>query len=283
MPYCFLDGAILPEAEARIDPRDRGFLYSDGLFETYRTYRRRPFRLGEHWERLAASARFLGISPPPADLGALADRLLEANGLADAVVRLTLTRGREPLGPRPGPGSPTLLAQVRPLRPGLGTLLAQGCAGRRLPWPLRARGLPLHSHKTLAYLPSVLALGAVGAEEEPIVENTEGHVAEGATANVFWVREGRLRTPAVEAGCLPGVARRLVLAEAAGLGLPVEEGFFPWGDLEGAQEAFLTNSAVEVVPLVRLDAAPVGDGRPGPVTRRLQAAYRRKVEAEVDG
>ncbi|MEW6487648.1 MAG: aminotransferase class IV [Thermodesulfobacteriota bacterium] len=283
MPYCFLDGAILPESEARIDPRDRGFLYSDGLFETYRTYRGRSFRLGEHWSRLGASARVLGITPPTVDPAALTARLLEANGLADAVVRVTLTRGCGPPGPRPGPGSPTLLAQVRPLRSGLAELWEQGCSGARLPWPLRARGLPLHSHKTLAYLPTVLALGAVGAGEEPILENTEGHVAEGATTNVFWVRKGCLRTPAEGAGCLPGVARRLVLQEARGMGLPLEEGFFPWGDLAAADEAFLTNSAVEVLPLVRLGEAPVGDARPGPVTRRLQTAYRERVEAEVGG
>jgi branched-subunit amino acid aminotransferase/4-amino-4-deoxychorismate lyase len=283
LPCCFLDGAILPESEARIDPRDRGLLYSDGLFETYRTYRGRPFRLGEHWDRLVASARVLGITPPTVDPVALTARLLTANGLADAVVRVTLTRGREPVGPRPGPGFPTLLAQVRPLRAGLAELWERGCSGARLPWPLRARGLPLHSHKTLAYLPTVLALGAVGAGEEPILENTEGHVAEGATTNVFWVRQGRLCTPAVGAGCLPGVARRLALEEARGMGLPLEEGFFPWGELAAAAEAFLTNSAVEVLPLVRLGEAPVGDGRPGPVTRRLQAAYRERVAAEVGG
>ena len=108
-------------------------------------------------------------------------------------------------------------------------------------------------------------------------------MAEGATTNVFWVREGGLRTPAEGAGCLPGVARRLVLEEALGMGLTLEEGYFPWGDLAAADEAFLTNSALEVLPLVRLGGAPVGDARPGPVTRRLQAAYRKRVEAEVGG
>ncbi len=281
--YCLIDGDLEPEAEAAVPVRDRGLLYGDGLFETFRAYRGHPFRLGEHWERLAASASFLGIRLPALDPEALVARLLTANGLADATVRVTLTRGDEPSGPRPGggAGAPRVLVQARPLRPGLEELARRGGAGRRLPWPLRAGGLPLHAHKTLAYLPSVLALGAVGADEEPLLENTAGHVAEGATTNLFWVSGGRLRTPAPEAGCLPGIARGLVLGAAREQDRGVEEGLFPWTDLAGAEEAFLTNSVVEVVPLVRLDGAPLGSGEPGPVTRSLQAAYRARVEAEM--
>lgn len=283
--YCLIDGDLVAEAEAAVPVRDRGLLYGDGVFETLRAYRGRAFRLGEHWARLSASAAFLGIGLPALDPEDLVARLLRANGLGDATVRVTLTRGDEPSGPRPGKGAggPRLLAQARPLRPGLGDLARSGGAGRRLPWPLRARGLPLHVHKTLAYLPSVLALGRVGPDEEPLLENVEGHVAEGATSNVFWVAGGRLRTPALEAGCLPGIARGLVLGTAREQDRGVEEGLFPWADLASAEEAFLTNSVVEVVPLVRLDGAPLGSGEPGPVTRSLQAAYRARVEDEVGG
>lgn len=275
---CLLNGRLLPEPDARVPALDRGLLYADGLFETLRCYGGRPFLLAEHWARLSASAAFLGIPFPAVDPAALVARLLGANGLADASVRLTLTRGSLPAGPRPaGAGEPTLLVQARRLRPDLGRSAEAGIGGCRLPWPLRARGLPLQGHKTLCYLPSVLALGAVPAGEEPLLETTEGHLSEGATTNIFWVRGGRLFTPHLDCGCLPGVARRLVLSLAADAGIPVEEGFYPASDLADADEAFVTNSVVEVTPLVRLDGAALGDGRPGPATRGLQAAYRREV------
>jgi branched-subunit amino acid aminotransferase/4-amino-4-deoxychorismate lyase len=204
--------------------------------------------------------------------------VLDANGLADASVRITLTRGPLPAGPRPGPAtSPTLLVQARPLRPDLDRLASHGLEARRLPWPLRARGLPLQGHKTLAYLPSVLALGAVPEGTEPLLETTEGHLSEGATTNVCWVRGGRLFTPHLDCGCLPGIARGLALCLAGELGIPSEQGCYPAADLADADEAFVTNSVIEVVPVVQLDGKSIGVGTPGPVTRRLQASYRARV------
>ena len=275
---CLLNGELVAEEEARVPALDRGLLYGDGLFETFRVYDGRPFALEEHWERMETSCRVLGMPPPPPDPAGLLRPLIEAGGLGDGVVRVTWTRGPDPRGPRPGPAPcPTLLAQVRPLPPGLRERQEAGVEARRVPWPLRARGLPLQEHKTLAYLPSVLALGRVPAGTEPLLETTEGHLSEGATANLFWVRGGRLLTPHPEAGCLPGIARALVMDLAEALGLPVEEGLFPASDLAGADEAFLTSSVVEVTPVVAVDGWPVGTGRPGPWTRRLQQAYRRRV------
>ncbi|MHB8765660.1 MAG: aminotransferase class IV [Deferrisomatales bacterium] len=283
--HCWLDGRLVSEAEANVSAVDRGLLYADGLFETVRVYGGRAFRLAAHWKRLAASARALGLPVPDLDPAAGIAQVLAANQLTEASVRLTLTRGSEPGGPRPAPGpegTPTLLVQARPLRPTLAAQAEAGLAGRRLPWPLRARGLWLQNHKTLAYLPSVVALGQVPAGEEPILENTEGHLAEGATTNLFWVRGRRLFTPCPEAGCLPGLARALVLELAPGLGLETEAGFYPAGELLGADEAFVTNSVVEVLPLVAVDGRPVADGRPGPTTRALQQAYRATVTRELD-
>ncbi len=281
-PRCWLDGRLRLEARARVTAGDRGLLYADGVFETLRAYGGRAFGLPEHWQRLTASAEALGLPLPPADPGAIVHRVLAANRHQDASVRLTLTRGAEPPGPRPDPaGRPTLLVQARPLRPDLAARAQDGVAGRRLPWPLRARGLWLQQHKTVAYLPSVVALGRVPPGEEPLLENTDGHLAEGATSNLFWVRGGRLYTPHPEAGCLPGVTRARVLAFASTLSIPWEEGFFPAADLLGAEEAFVTNSVIEVTPLVAVDGRPVGGGRPGPVTRALQGAYRIAVAREL--
>ena len=276
--YCLLNDRILPECDARVPALDRGFLYADGLFETLRAYGSRPFLLAEHWARMVASAAFLGLPVPSADPAGWIERVLQANALSDASVRITLTRGPLPAGPRPaGAGEPTFLVQARTLRPHLQRLSAEGLEARRLPWPLRARGLPLQGHKTLAYLPSVLALGAVPEGVEPLLETTEGHVSEGATTNVFWARGGRLCTPHPDCGCLPGITRRLVLSLTARLGIPAEEGLYPAAALAEADEAFVTNAVVEVTPLVRLDGAAVGNGSPGLLTRRLQQAYRDEV------
>lgn len=281
-PTCWLDGRLVPEAEAQISAFDRGFLYADSLFETLRVYGGQAFRLAAHEQRLTASARVLGLPLPDLDPPAVVARLLEANGLADASVRVTVTRGPSLAGPRPSPGgAPTLLLQARPLRPGLAAQAQDGLAARRLPWPLRARGLWLQTHKTGAYLSSVVALGQVLPDEEPILENTDGQLAEGATSNLFWVRGSRLFTPHPDAGCLPGVTRALVLELAPALGLATDEGFFPATDLAGADEAFLTNSVIEVTPLVTVDGRPVAGGLPGPVTRALQQAYRATVAREL--
>ncbi len=279
---CLIDGELVPDAEARVSVYDRGFLYADGLFETLRVYRGRPFRLQDHWARLAESARFLALPMPTADPAALIGQLVEATGTQDGAVRFTLTRGQTPRGPRPAGGtSGTLVVQMRPLPADLERRTVEGIGLRRTPWPLRARGLPLQGHKTLAYLSSVLALGAAGADEEAVLWNTHGHLCEGATSNLFWSSGGRLCTPHPDTGCLRGVARETVLGLAGTLGLDLDEGHFGAEALAGADEAFLTNAVVEVVPAVRLDGRPVGSGAPGPVTRALQDAYRRRVEGSL--
>lgn len=276
---CLIDGEILPESEARVSVHDRGFLYADGVFETLRVYRGRPFLVKEHWARLADSARFLDLPVPGANLEEWIGRLVEATGLRDSAARLTLTRGSNPRGPRPSAESPgTVVVQVRRLPPDLERRAEEGVELRRAPWPLRARGLPFQEHKTLAYLPSVLALGAVNASEEAVLWNTHGHLCEGATSNLFWVAGGRLYTPHPEAGCLRGIARATVLNLAVELGLGLAEGHFGPEALARADEAFITNSVVEVLPATRFDGNLLGSGSAGPVTRSLQTAYRKRVE-----
>jgi len=279
--YAWIDGRIVPETEAAVPAADRGFLYGDGLFETVRVYGGRAFRLAEHWARLASSAAFLGLPPPPAPAPVVTG-LVDANRAPDAVVRFTWTRGPLPAGPRPGPaGRPLLLATLRPLPADLADRRDRGMEARTLPWPLRARGLPLQGHKTLAYLDSVLALGRVPPGAEPLLTTTEGHLAEGATSNLFWIREDRLFTPHPDTGCLPGIAREVILRLARAAGLRLDEGFYEPRHLVESDEAFLTNSVVEVVPLVSVDDRPVGSGVPGPRTRWFQRAYARLVQAET--
>jgi len=280
---CLIHGELVVESAARVAALDRGFLYADGLFETLRVYGGRPHRLADHRARMADSAAFLGLPPPPEELADLVARVLEANGLVEAAVRITWSRGHLPAGPRPAAVGllPTLLVQTRPLPEDLAAAARDGVAACLLPWPSRCRHSPLHHHKTLAYLSSVLALGAVEPGVEPLLTNSHGELAEGATANLFWVCGGAVYTPHAEAGCLPGITRRVVLERARAAGLPVHEGFFPVAALAVADEAFLTNAVREVLPLVTLGGSPLGSGAPGPVTRQLQRAYAVDVAADA--
>jgi len=267
-----------------ISPFDRGFLYADGVFETLRVYGGKPFRLADHWSRMTASARFLGFDAPVIDPELLISKLVKANQASSASIRITLTRGMKPAGPRPGDCSatkPTLFIQLRDLRPGLAATAENGAAGKRLAHPLRAKGIPFFAHKTLCYLPNILALGEAGNGVEPIIENTDGHVAEGATSNIFWIKDGALYTPAIEAGCLAGVTRKIALALARADGVRVSEGFFPARNLLEADEVFITNSVIEIAPLVSLDGQSIAGGKPGPLTRRLQTAYVNLVKKET--
>ncbi|BDG60458.1 aminotransferase class IV [Caldinitratiruptor microaerophilus] len=260
--------------------RDRGLLLGDGLFETARIYAGRVPLLERHLQRLREGAAVLGI-PVPRGIEEAALRTVAACAVRDGVLRVTLTRGPGPRGlDLPPEPAPTLLVQVEPF------------AGRA-PEPLRAALVslrrdsrsPLTRLKTTSSLASVLARAearAAGAGEALLL-NTDGFVAEGAATNLFWVRDGVLRTPATAAGCLPGIARGLVLELARALGLPVAEGLFPPDDLAAADEAFLTSALLELAPLAGVTTAPSVSApweraprwpAPGPVTARLAAAYR---------
>lgn len=273
----WLNGRILRGQNARIRVTDRGLLYGDGLFETVRTYGGYPFLLAAHLARLRRSGRALGI-PIPGSIAywrRVIARVLVANRLTDAAVRLTVTRGTASgLGPPKRP-RPTLLLHVRPLDRGLGAAQAQGIAACLLSFDRGAAAFT--AHKTLAYLPAVLGrreAQRLGVQDGLYV-TANGLVTEATTANLFVWHGNRLRTP--RTGALPGIARRVVMELARAQGWTVEERPVPRELLTNAGELFLTSSVVEVLPLVRIQNRPVGDGRPGPVTRTLQQAYRLRV------
>jgi branched-chain amino acid aminotransferase len=287
----YLNGEFLPRDAARISPFDRGFLYGDGLFETVRAYAGRPFRLDAHLDRLAASAEALTIpAPDRAKLTGVVDELIRRNNLADAVVRIALSRGEHAgrLWPT-APAETTLLVEARPLRPYPTELYERGadCLVASVPHDA-ASGL--RRHKTANYLPSILAKReAVEREaDEAILLDPAGDVAEGATSNVFCVRHGRLMTPPLDLNILPGVTRATVIGLARDAGLNVAEARFGLPALATADEVFLTNSLMELLPVRRIFFC---DGRscieaedhtlapcPGPVTRRLAERYRENVE-----
>lgn len=273
----WLNGRLVRGRNARIPTTDRGLLYGDGLFETLRAYGGGAFLLAAHLARLRRSGRALGI-PVPGNLAywhRAITRVLAANRLTEAAVRLTVTRGTAPgIVPHARP-RPTLLLQARPLDRGLGAAQARGITACLLPFN---RGSAVFiEHKTLAYLPAVLGrreAHRLGAQEGLYV-TPEGLVTEATTANLFVCHRERLRTP--RTGALPGITQQVVMDLARAHGWRVEERPVPRPLLSAADEVFLTSSVVEVLPVVRIGNRTVGDGQPGPVTRALQEAYRVRV------
>lgn len=277
--WVWLDGRFRPASQAKISIFDRGFLYGDAVFETLRCYGGLPFQWRRHERRLAASLRAFGIPRPRHDLRAAVAELQRRRRMPDAVVRITVTRGvGEGLLPPDDP-VPTVLVTLRPVPPGLIEQRRTGIAAAILPFG-QGRGGVAQGHKTTFYLAAVLGrryARAQGAHEGIYIEDRE-EVSEATSANLFLVRRGRLETTAPSSGSLPGITRDLVLAEAERLGLRVRIGRLSVGALRDAEEVFLTNSVIEIQPVVRLDHRLVGSGTPGPLTRLLQDRYARLVE-----
>lgn len=271
----WLDGRLIDTARAAIPAQDRGFLYGDAVFETVRIYGGVPFLWPQHERRLAASLRAFAIPRPRADLRAAALAVLRARGLADAAVRVTVTRGSgEGLIPPPNV-QPRVLVSAREIPSELPELRERGVAIVLLPFG-HGRGAVTDGHKTTAYLPAVLGKMRAAARRafEGVYVERDGTVSEGTTSNLFAVRRGRLLTPSLDEGCLPGVTRSVVLRLAAEAGVPVDTVPLRAARLHEMDELFLTASTIEVMPVVRVDGARVAGGKPGPVTRLLQERYR---------
>lgn len=281
----YLNGALIPEAEARISPLDRGFTLGDGVFETMVAREGRVFRLADHLDRLAEGGRVLGLSLPTADtLGDAVARTLRANGLPAAVARLTVSRGLDQGRGLAisGDASPTVVVRVSPH----GGFAPPSAAALRVivSQVRRNEGSPTSTVKTLAYADGVLARREAHRSEadDALLVNGRGTLACASSSNIFVVAGGVLTTPPGEDGALPGVARRTVLELARTLGVPSAEA--PVGsNLEGVEEVFLTNVVTGIVPVGLVANRAVGASCPGPVTARLAEAYRDFFEREVGG
>jgi branched-chain amino acid aminotransferase len=279
-----VDGELVSGAEATVSVRDRGFMYGDAAFETLRAYGGTPFRWGAHADRLARTCETLGFRdalPAPSDLRKRVTETLSANDLQEAYVRLSVTRGVQPGKLTPGEQvDPTVVVVVSDLPRGgrEGERVWDGPAQVRTVDTERVPDAALPSAaKTHNYLNGILARLELrgSAVDEALMCSGEGYLAEGATSNLFFVRDGTLRTPAATLPLLPGVTREVVLECAAELGVPVEQGRYEPGALASATEVFLTNSTWELRPVTDVDGH---EFEAGPVTRRLQAAYDERVE-----
>jgi D-amino acid aminotransferase len=277
--YVFLNGRIVEARRATVSVYDRGLLYGDGLFETMRGYRGRAFAIAEHFHRLRTSADILGLPVPDLDWPAVIGELLRRNGLQrrDAWVRLTITRG--PAEPRvlpPDIARPTTIVMTKPLDPEIARHQKRGVKVSLLPF---SRHGFIPEHKSINYLPAVVGkvLASYHGAYEGIFVRADHVLTEGTTTSLFVVRDRALLTSPL-GGILPGVTRGLVMDIARASGITAVEREITTTDLRLADEAFLTSSMIEIVPIVHVDESPLSTGRPGPVTRKLQRLYAAAVQ-----
>jgi len=273
----WMNGHLVDDADAKVSVLDVGFLYGDGLFETLRVDGGLPIQWQEHLARFIWSAYQLEIDlrGQKEVLKAALLQTIEANNLKECALRLTVTRGMS-AGWIPGEaeGPPTLVVTAR-------TPIAPPVEWRAItvPSPFRL-GAELPRHKTLNYLPNLLAQRAAvaaGADEALLV--CEGRVLEGAMSNFFAVVDGALRTAPVADGVLPGIVRASVLDLARAGAVRVEERAVLEDELPRASECFCTNSLIGVQPVTRIGGGKVGSGEIGELTRGLRLGYERIAQS----
>jgi branched-chain amino acid aminotransferase len=265
--------------QARVSVFDHGLLYGDGIFEGIRAYSGRVFRCQDHIDRLYDSARAIALEIPLTkdEMIAAMYRTLEANGLTEAYIRLIVTRGIGDLGLDPykcANPAVIIIADSIALYPAelyeTGLELVTVSTLRNHPNAVNPR------IKSLNYLNNILAkIECIQAGvAEAIMLNQEGYVAECTGDNIFIVRDGALLTPALHCGMLDGITRDVVMELAAEAGIEVREMTMTRFDLYVADECFLTGTAAEIIPVVRIDSRTIGDGEPGPTTLKLLEMFR---------
>ena len=280
----YIDGAFLPEAEAKISVFDHGLLYGDGVFEGIRFYNGRIFRLEGHLDRLWDSARAICLEIPLTreEMTAALIESVRQNGLRDGYIRLLVTRGIGNLGLNPyncKKASVIIIAASIALYPeehyerGLDVIT---CGTRRI-----SPGALSSQVKSLNYLNNILAkIEAIQAGAgEGLMLNDAGYVAECTGDNVFVLKRGMLSTPPIYAGALRGITRGVVIEIAGELGIPFHEPELTRYDIYTADECFLTGTAAEIIPVVTLDKRLIGSGKPGPVTARFNARFRELTQS----
>jgi branched-chain amino acid aminotransferase len=281
-----IDGRLAGPEQALVSVFDRGFLYGDSVFETIRTYGGVPFRLPEHLERLGRSAERVFISLP-VPLGTLAEEVqatLHAAHHPESYIRVMVTRGQADLGLAPDLAQhPCRVIIVGRLEPPPPEAYTHGISVVTYRTQRSADATRAVGAKVANYLVSVLAMREarlVGASEALVVD-ADDCVVEGATSNVFALIGGHLVTPPEDAGILAGITRACLLDVARELGLGVELRRLPLRELFVCQEAFVSSSIRELLPVVSVDGHPLGEGRPGPVTLRVLEAFRELVRRET--
>jgi branched-chain amino acid aminotransferase len=274
----FLNGEFVDRSEAKISVFDHGLLYGDGVFEGIRSYNRRVFRLSKHTDRLYEGARYIRLDMQM-EKKVLEDRIIEAlkvNDLSDAYIRVVVTRGEGDLGLDPRKcAKPTIFIIADKIK--------------LYPEELYIKGMPItiagtrRNHpasidpriKSLNYLNNILArIEAIDAGvEEALMLSIDGNVVECTGDNIFAVKDGKLMTPPSEMGALKGVTQEAVIEIASEMGLSAEYRVMTPEDVLSSDECFLTGTAAEIIPVVKIDGNVIGSGKPGNITMRLIKAY----------
>ena len=280
-----LDGKIVPAAEAAISVFDRGFLFGDSIYETLRTYNRRPFLIDRHLQRLQNSARMLYMELPmnPDEIAREVERTIQASTNAECYIRIIVTRGAGRIGLDVSLSKhPSLVIIVVPLEPPRSEYYETGVKLSLV--TVRRNDVTTLNPKIKSSNLLNNVLGYVEAKKqgsfEGILCNMAGYVAEGTGSNIFMVQKGLLKTPPPEAGLLEGVTRALTLDLALAEGIPCKEIQFTPHELLGADECFITSTTKEILPVRQVDSCEFSIV-PGPVTRRLMQAYRNFCETRT--
>ncbi len=275
-----LNGQFVPYDEAAVAINNRGFQFSEGVYEMIATYRGRPFELDRHLRRLRVSAGFLGIDIEPVleDLVPKSQELLRRSGLQEALIYLQVTTGAAPRTHlRPEGLVPTVVATVSPNTPVPERYRKQGMSAITVPDERWARCYI----KTTMLLPNTIAKRrAVSLGCDDAVFIRDGFLTEATAANVFAVFDGVIMTPPKSNYILHGVTREVVLELAEELGIPRVEGPVPAEKLPTADEIFFSGTTFEVAAVTSLDGKKIGSGLPGPVVGRLLDAFKRRTLAE---
>jgi len=281
----YIDGKFYPKAEAKISVFDHGFLYGDGIFEGIRLYKGCVFRLDEHLERLEMSAKALCLNMPwtRKEISDIVCESCRRNKLTDGYIRLVVSRGFGDLGlsPKNCP-TPSIICIADSIKLYPEELYTTGMKIITAPTRRVSPAALPPMIKSLNYLNNILA--KMEAQQhgfhECLMLNEQGYVSECTGDNVFLIHKGKLITPASHAGALVGITRQVAIEVAQALNIPVVETNITRYDVWNADECFLTGTAAEVIPVIEVDARTIGTGKPGPLTAKILAEFRKKASKE---
>jgi branched-chain amino acid aminotransferase len=280
--YIYIDGKFYTKENAKISVYDHGLLYGDGVFEGIRAYNGRVFRLDEHVDRMFDGARAIMLKPPVTKekMKEIILETLRKNNLKDAYIRPLITRGVGDLGLDPNKcPKPTVICIAETWGAMYGDLYEKGLNAITVSIRRNSPQTLPPNIKSLNYLNNILAKleANVKGGNEAIIFDINGNLSEGSGDNIFIIKNGQIRTPIVEIN-LRGVTRGAVFELAEKLKMPLSEADMSYYDLYTADEIFVTGTAAEICPVARVDGREVGNGKPGPMTKKLMAAYKKLTQ-----